>query len=226
MRGAKGMARRLTANSGTAIDKSASVLYNGSVGRRNIIHAAAGRSIKMKTVAKVFLILGLVSVGLTLMSMILLAALFGIVGSTQPTEEVAYASIAIYSMLAVVIVCSIPAIIFHVLGLKKLSAARCKADVPVWLGVCVLLLGGNLIAGILMLCLSDSDFPAPQPAYGQTYFQPGAGQPAYQPVNSYYQGNGTSYGSGYGCQPTSAPQGSQSTQPAGQPGTDAGKDTP
>ena len=178
----------------------------------------------MKTVAKVFLILGLVSVGLTLMSMILLAALFGIVGSTQPTEEVAYASIAIYSMLAVVIVCSIPAIIFHVLGLKKLSAARCKADVPVWLGVCVLLLGGNLIAGILMLCLSDSDFPAPQPAYGQTYFQPGAGQPAYQPVNSYYQGNGTSYGSG--CQPTSAPQGSQSTQPAGQPGADAGKDTP
>ena len=85
----------------------------------------------MKTVAKVFLILGLVSVGLTLMSMILLAALFGIVGSTQPTEEVAYASVAIYSMLAVVIVCSIPAIIFHVLGLKKLSAARCKADVPV-----------------------------------------------------------------------------------------------
>ena len=73
----------------------------------------------MKTVAKVFLILGLVSVGLTLMSMILFAALFGIVGSTQPTEEVAYASIAIYSMLAVVIVCSIPAIIFHVLGLKK-----------------------------------------------------------------------------------------------------------
>lgn len=49
----------------------------------------------MKTVAKVFLILGLVSVGLTLMSMILFAALFGIVGSTQPTEEVAYASIAI-----------------------------------------------------------------------------------------------------------------------------------
>ena len=91
----KGRARRLTANSGTAIDKSASVLYNGSVGRRNIIHAAAGRSIQMKTVAKVFLILGLVSVGLTLMSMILLAALFGIVGSTQPTEEVAYASIAI-----------------------------------------------------------------------------------------------------------------------------------
>ena len=90
----------------------------------------------------------------------------------------------------------------------------------------MLLLGGNLIAGILMLCLSDSDFPAPQPAYGQTYFQPGAGQPAYQPVNSYYQGNGTSYGSGYGCQPTSAPQGSQSTQPAGQPGADAGKDTP
>lgn len=182
----------------------------------------------MKTVAKVFLILGLVSVGLTLMSMILLAALFGIgiASSTQPEEEAVYASVAVYSMLAVVIVCSIPAIIFHVLGLKKLSAARCKADVPVWLGVCVLLLGGNLIAGILMLCLSDNDFPAPQPAYGQTYFQPGAGQPAYQPVNSYYQGNGTSYGSGYGCQPTYAPQGSQSTQPAGQPGTDAGKDTP
>ncbi len=184
----------------------------------------------MKTATKVFLILGIIGTGLSVLLMILLAAFFSVIGTSLPEypaedavsmEDWEYVSLSMWVVAVTVIILAVPAIIFHVLGLKKLNAARCKADVPVWLGVCMLILGGNIIAGILMLCLSDSDFPAPQPAYGQavygqTYFRPDAGQPVYQPGSTFYQGNGA----GYGTSPAPAPEKPQNAPSADRADTD------
>jgi Sec-independent protein secretion pathway component TatC len=48
-------------------------------------------------------------------------------------------------------------LIFGFIALKKLNTATCKADVSVGVSVLTILFV-NVIGGILMLCLKDSDF--------------------------------------------------------------------
>ena len=46
------------------------------------------------------------------------------------------------------------------IGLKKLSSAKCASDISTAFKI-IILLFGNLIAGILILCMKDKDFESP-----------------------------------------------------------------
>ena len=149
----------------------------------------------MKTAAKVFLILGLVGIGLIIWYSLIIALVIG--AGPEEIEQVFIESgvdpaitpvVAVVFMVMMVMLVT-PALIFHIMSLCKIKKARCKADVPMWLGVCTLIFG-NPIAGILMLCLTDQDFPAPAPVYAQTL----ATQPVDPQTGVFYSDNGDDKG--------------------------------
>ena len=99
----------------------------------------------MKTAAKIFIILGMVS-----------SVLSPTIRKLTITGEISEEARAIVTLIWWVMVAAgiIVSLVFGILALVRLGKAKCKADIPVWLGVCVLLFV-NLIGGILMLCLKD-----------------------------------------------------------------------
>ena len=118
----------------------------------------------MKTAVKVFLILSIVSGGLL--------ALVGLVSVIGGIAAAGYGGSVLLLMGFMYLLVSVLPIIFSAVGLKKLSAARCAADISTAWKVLILLFG-SLVAGILLLCMKDSDFSGVAPA------------PALTPANNY-----------------------------------------
>lgn len=149
----------------------------------------------MKTAAKVFLILGLVGIGLTILYSLVIALVIG--AGPEEVEQVfiesgldpAIMPVVAGVFMVMMIVIMTPALIFQIMSLCKIGKAHCKADVPTWLGVCTLIFG-NLIAGILMLCLTDKDFPVSAPVYAQTF----PTQSVDPQSGAFYSGNGDNNG--------------------------------
>ena len=149
----------------------------------------------MKTAAKVFLILGLVGIGFTILYSLVIALVIG-AGPEEIKQtfiesglDLAIMPVVAGVFLVMMIMLMTPALIFQIMGLSKISKARCKADVPVWLGVCTIIFG-NLIAGILMLCLTDKDFPDSAPTYAQSF----TAQTVDPQSGTFYSTNGDSDG--------------------------------
>ena len=134
----------------------------------------------MKTASKVFLILNLVW-RIPYALIMLCAAAFGTSFGVLVTDATV-AGFTVGVIYAVIFLWFVPGIIFDFVGLAKLSKALCKQDVPTWLCICVLIFG-DLLAGIFMLCATDKDFA---PVYVQTYVQ---NAPPAQPYNGYYPGD-------------------------------------
>ncbi|MGN1104009.1 MAG: hypothetical protein ACI4QI_03955 [Candidatus Coproplasma sp.] len=109
----------------------------------------------MKTTARVFTIIGIVAnaIGIGVMAIytiILLAA------GAAANDQAAYISVAVLiPMFIVFIVLMILGIVFGTKTLKKLNTATCKSELIVW-GILDLIFC-NVVGGILVLCLKDSD---------------------------------------------------------------------
>lgn len=98
----------------------------------------------MKTATKVFIWLSLIGAVLSIVGVLAL-----------PVGQDVEGGGMLAAIGAVpVIIGSVPMFVFGIMALSRLGKATCKADVPTWLGVCVLLFVG-LIPGVLMLCLKD-----------------------------------------------------------------------
>ena len=106
----------------------------------------------LKTVAKVFIILSIVAAAF----MVLLSAIMIVSGLLMLNMgEFAGASILIMGVIYLII--SIPMLIINIIGLKKVSAAKCADDVSIAWKVLVLLFS-NVISGILLLIMKDEDY--------------------------------------------------------------------
>ena len=134
----------------------------------------------MKTAAKVFLILSLVSAGIAL-----LCLLFGwdayvkVIAEAAALEEGITLTPVLFEQVKqtvaplqiVMIIALIPGTVIAILSLIKISKATAKSELLA-LGILTLLFT-NLIPGILMLCIRDQDLCPP----AQNYYQPPVAQP-------------------------------------------------
>lgn len=110
----------------------------------------------MKTAAKVFLILGMVSSSI-------MALIFGILMATIPTllaEIFANCGLGFDNItiivLIVLVVISVTQIIFGTISLSKLDTAERKSQIIPWAILTILF--SDILAGIFMLCIEESKF--------------------------------------------------------------------
>lgn len=113
----------------------------------------------MKIAIKIFLILSLVAASFYALIGVIYSVL-GIVASTALSTDVNEAiitGIVILALGLLFIAIGVVVIVVCATTLKKLSKATCANDISTARKVVVLLLG-NMIAGILLFCMKDKDF--------------------------------------------------------------------
>lgn len=119
----------------------------------------------MKIAAKVFLILGMILWA----SIALIFGLLMATASAMITQVLAGMgllgfpgldpSTIVIAILVAIILVAVVQIILSIVSLMKLKSAQNKRQLIVW-GILIIVFG-NPLAGIFMLCLRDSDFEAP-----------------------------------------------------------------
>ena len=144
----------------------------------------------MKKAIKIFLIIAYVGAGINI------------------ANGLAYCEIGDKANGYTLIVSAILSIIITVVADRTLEKATCKRDLR---GIAIVtLLFSNVIAGVLMLCISDKDLVSPnaqQNRYDNPYNNPYSGQQ----YGSYSDPYGSPYGSPYG-NPGGTPFSSPSTE--------------
>ena len=111
----------------------------------------------MKIAAKIFLILSIVSIAISIGYLMLICIMimsFGIAG-----EEIFGVLFVITAAIIMIMagLCLAPSLVISIVGLRKLNAAKNKSDISITWKILILIFG-NLISGILLFCMDDEDF--------------------------------------------------------------------
>ena len=112
----------------------------------------------MKTATKVLLILTSISAVI----LIIAGALISIIGMAinssvvvTPGDAMGGAMLGIMGIFYIIV--AVPVLIFAIISMKKLDQATCADDFPLWLKIVDLVMV-NVIVGVLLLCMKDSDY--------------------------------------------------------------------
>lgn len=106
----------------------------------------------MKTATKIFMILSLIAASLySFIGLIILFAGFLVVIS----GDIVAIGIVIGGLLLVSMIA--PSLIVTIIGLRKLSRAKCADDISTGWKIAILILS-NIISGIMLLCMKDDDY--------------------------------------------------------------------
>ena len=112
----------------------------------------------MKTATKVLLILSAIgAVILIVFGVIMSIVGMAISSSIVLTPDEAMSGAMLFAMGIIYAFVAVPVLIFSIISMKKLDQATCADDFPLWLKIVDLVMV-NVIVGVLLLCMKDSDY--------------------------------------------------------------------
>lgn len=112
----------------------------------------------MKTATKVLLILSAISAVILIVFGVIMSIVgMAISSSIALTPDEAMSGAMLITMGIIYAFDAVPVLIFAIISMKKLDQATCADDFPLWLKIVDLVMV-NVIVGVLLLCMKDSDY--------------------------------------------------------------------